>query len=563
MSSFDPVAALAAQAIANAQNAIQTATLDLGNAAQALQAQISVGDLLDAIVLPPQNGVDRIALFGQTFAAQLPPGVNPGESLLLQVTSFQGQQIVVRNLGPIDPQNPPRTLTIQLPTAPAAQPSTPSSPTQRQAPPPSTSVAPPREVFVAASVRPTAAQNGPAPVPQRIVASIAPKNAGTDVELRLAANRAGVPTARVAQPPNATAIPALRSTTVPVRPLPQQTPQAALLARLRVPVSAATLVAARLMDDAAQHVTTSYHRLDGILAQLKSADPRIGSLRSLVSFVGKIDVRNARALPEQIAAFVSHVVDGAESKVAQIVRALTEVAAQASALEQETPTSTPSAPAAASNSLPNQPLAIPVNSPSVSNTVPPATAAHVTERTVALEHDVKAAILSLLQNPPRGISQAATQALSSALGATTALQLNVLSARNDDPSAIAIPLPAYFYEGGKPAHLRISRDPAQDGKRSDGDNFHVTFVLDTKTMGTVAIDVQTVSRAVSIDVKTERTAAASRFKETFSDLRARLEHLRYRVTSTAAGVAPAAAAKPDATAPQSPPAVQSNVDLRA
>jgi len=37
----------------------------------------------------------------------------------------------------------------------------------------------------------------------------------------------------------------------------QMTPQAALLARLRVPLSAATLIAARLVDDAGRAVTTS------------------------------------------------------------------------------------------------------------------------------------------------------------------------------------------------------------------------------------------------------------------------------------------------------------------
>ena len=579
MSGLDPLAAIAAQFATQAQLVAGDTALDLGVAPEILQAQLNVGDLLSAVVLPPQNGVDRISLFGQTVAAQLPPGIDPGESLVLQVTGFQGQQIYVRNLGPADPQHPLPTVTVDLTqpapaqSQPQTQSQTQSQTTPAQAPPaaqtspgtqtqtPQTAapargfVAPPREIFVQASVRPSAN-----------AAELSP-----EVQLRNAVARSiaapSVPRTPSAAPQMPSPAPRMPATA----PAPAATPQSSLLARLRVPISSSTLVAARLMDDAAHHVTTSYQRLDQALSKLSAQDPRAGSLRSLLSFVGKMDLRNTRALPEQIAAFVSHVVDGAENKVAQIVRALTAVAQHAEELASQSPeteTQTLSADDAQPQSFaPAAPLeghAAPPATLAQTNAASavPAAAARAAERTVALEHDVKTAIMALVQNPPRGMTPAATQALSSALGATTALQLNVLSSQSSDPSTIAIPLPAYFYDGGKPAHLTISRDAPGGGKAMDGDNFHVAFVLDTKTMGTIAIDVQTVGRAVSVNVKTERSSALSRFRDSFADLRGRLEQLRYRVASMGADVAPAVAPAPSAPSPQ-PPSAKSNLDMRA
>ena len=54
---------------------------------------------------------------------------------------------------------------------------------------------------------------------------------------------------------------------------------------------------------------------------------------------------------------------------------------------------------------------------------------------------------------------------------------------------------------------------------------------------------------ISVSVKTERSGAAQRFRSTLTDLRGRLEHLRYRVAAIAADVAPVRAAESVATAP--------------
>ncbi|MGA7745740.1 MAG: hypothetical protein WCA52_01885, partial [Candidatus Aquilonibacter sp.] len=223
MSGLDPLAALAAQAVANAQAAIDAATLSLGADVATLQAQVNVGDVIAATVLPPQAGTDLLSFLGQTVAAQIPPGIDPGETLLLQVTGFTNSTVTVRNLGTIDPENPiptvnpdltppvtdgPQAAVLSTQVAPAPSTPEPSSavPVQNAAVPsasvptasvptalppvvpPAPNVAPPREVFVAASVRSNLAANA-----RTLAAQIEEAITSNDVEARLAANRASAP----------------------------------------------------------------------------------------------------------------------------------------------------------------------------------------------------------------------------------------------------------------------------------------------------------------------------------------------------------------------------------
>ena len=598
MSGLDPLAALAAQAVANAQAAIDAATLSLGADVATLQAQVNVGDVIAATVLPPQAGTDLLSFLGQTVAAQIPPGIDPGETLLLQVTGFTNSTVTVRNLGTIDPENPiptvnpdltppvtdgPQAAVLSTQVAPAPSTPEPSSavPVQNVAAPsasvptasvptalppvvpPAPNVAPPREVFVAASVRSNLAANA-----RTLAAQIEEAITSNDVEARLAANRASAPppptgpsaqsppgaqrgvplppAAPNAAPPSAASpssrfpvappivqpasnLPVSQQTPAPAQgpapapapvlatPLPRQsvpaTPEGELLARLGVPITPATLAAARSVNTATQSVTAAYERLEGLLARI--APESAGALRSMLAFVARFDLRNSRALPEQIATFVSDVLDGAESKIVQSVAAWT-------ALETEPSANTP---AQAPSTQPATPVA--VNA-----------AAQAAERVAAMEYDVKSAILAMIASSSRDGSPQIAGALRDALTATTALQLNVLSSQSSDPRTIAIPLPAYFYEGGEPVQMRISRDAPNGKNAMDADNFHIAFILDTKSLGTVAIDLQTVGRAVSVEVKTQATPAADRFRSTLNDLRSRLEGLRYRISSIGAGVAP-------------------------
>jgi len=83
----------------------------------------------------------------------------------------------------------------------------------------------------------------------------------------------------------------------------------------------------------------------------------------------------------------------------------------------------------------------------------------------------------------------------------------------------------------------------------DGDNFHIAFVLDTKHLGTVAIDLRTVGRAYSLSVKTETLRSAQRFGDELSRLTDRLSSLRYQSKSVEAVVAANATAAASEPAP--------------
>lgn len=628
MSGLDPLAALAAQVVANAQAAIEEAQLNLGTLLDEFKAQVNVGDVLTATVLPPENGADRISLLGQTITAQLPPGIHPGESLALQVTGFTNTAILVRNLGPTDPsQGAPEAppLPAQAPGTPqsavlarvqpqqpqpAQQPQQPQQAQQQPSPPPPQTqtppVAPPRELFVAASVKPSSAPievivvkddeapATPANVEARIVASRTSPVDPPKVPTPPAQSASAKPPATPAPsqpaspaPPNVPLTTLLKRTLVPpvlVRPagehvqqtakaqtqaaaVAQQaranaTPESALLSRLRVPLSGTTLAAARLVDRAAQSVTATYEKLDVLLAKL-APNERVTSLRAMLSFVNRIDMRNARAMPEQIASYVSNVVAGAESKIAQLVRAWSaQVAMQA---QESVPAQTDAPQPFAQSATPGAerefaPQALTQAAAADSG---PAGVARAVERAVALDHDVKAALLQLVANPPSDSSPQVVQALREALTATTAAQLSTLNSQQQNPNAITIALPAYFYEDGKPAQLQISKD-AGSGKNSlDADNFHIAFVLDTASLGTVAIDLQTVGRQVSLDVKTEGSKSASRFRASLPQLGERLEKLHYRVASMNAGVAERLMPQPAPTVVEATQKSSSNVDTKA
>lgn len=603
MTAFDPLAAIQADA-ALAQSAI--AAIDLGVQIEILQSQLSIGDLITATILPPQGGSDLLSFLGQTVLAQLPPGINPGESLLLQVTGFQGNNILVRNIGVVDPNNPPPTVTVTLPPAepgtPAqatlttiVQPDEPAAPdnaspksvTQSAAQPPAvqtpvpqtpslpSQVAPSRAVFVAASVKPAApAPDAPFPrtvtpipielgdaeelhVEARIIATRAAaidiadvvnqppqKPAAQSQPAPAVAAQAAAPAAR---PPQAPVVPPriTPAGSAPAAPERAQAiaPELALLARLRIPPLPFTLGAARLASNAAAILPRALARLDAALAAVADGDARASTLRTIAAFISRLDPSNARGtLPEQLMAYVSNVVDSAEGKLAAIVRALSAEAQEPLPEAQAAPA--PAAPpeAAATTNAPPTSAPSDVQGEMQQQQVNPpvALAPQAAERAVALQYDLKAAIVSMIDAPARSAPPALTAALGETLAAVTGVQLNVLNAQNADPNAIVIPLPVFYHDGGRPAQLRISRDAPNGRDKLDADNFHIAFVLDTKSLGTVAVDVQTASRSVSINVKTEGPTAAERFKETFGDLRGRLEQLRYRVASIAASVAPRA-----------------------
>lgn len=607
MAGFDPSAALALDAALLAQTAAADAaalTFET-QAAQQLIATIQVGDVLTAEVLPPQNGNDRLSLLGQTVNAQLPPGIMPGEQLLLQVTSLDGNRISVRNLGlattaeaqaaaqaaqdgvdpaiprpqgilttpaaqdtpsapastpparppdapvsrPVitarDPQQsggpaprldpaelaaqfaqgrpgravfgtpapsipPPPGVAEQLPSGTAARP-----PGGDALPPPSSGllpprggapVAPPRELFVAASMRVPQGQQpvappltqrgdvrGPAqtspPQPQ------APPALGNRSELI-----AQVVEAARRQPAMITERSGMLTPRVTPALLQEFAHEASLLARLRVPVTPATLAAARSAPTAAATLTNVFARLESALAKVVAPNQQVTTLRALLPFIGRIDLSNVRALPQQLSAYVSHVLEGSEGKIADLVRAFAQ-----------------------SDTSPAPQAAVPSGAPADL-----ATQAKAAERTVALAQTLKAAIASVAASNAGAAPSGVTQALNDALRTVTGVQLQALANQDADPKTLVVPLPVQYYAGGRPAEMRVHKD-APNGGRIDPENFSISFVLDTKTMGTVGIDVRTSGRTVTVNVKTEAPRAADRFRSTFEDLRGRLSQLRYRI----------------------------------
>ncbi len=618
------------QAVLAAQTAIAEATLNLGAIAPSVIAQLKTGDLLSALVLPPSEGVDHISLFGQSLPAQLPPGIAPGDTLALQVTGFSPTQIFVRNLGAIDPQNPPEIANIELPggapapaqasllartpatslPAPTAQPA--ASSLQTEPPPPNaaatnprSAIAPPVEVFVAASVQPArrdlpaAPTQEPAPgdgapssassatesssqsaprsdaSAQAATESATPSTAGTspmlasELEARLATARGARILPRPPAAPGATENPvrggaaslargapfespppsiSVRSSSVPLetnltnvtaQPLGEEEQ---LLARLDVPATPATIAAARLSANAPQLLARAFAGAQRALARFLP-QPAVTTVRSAMAFVTTLDPANAVALPQQLAAYVRTVLGSTED-------ALLTLAKNLAALEPVAPANlgVPSEALAAAASPPLPESAARVSTPlphpaanlaaAVPSVASPAREAAVVSAQSAVNQDIKSTLIALAQDPQSAALPGAVNALGDAVTAISAAQIHLLAANaSADPRTLVVPLPVFFREGGAATQLRVGRDAPGTKKAMDADNFTLGFLLDTKTLGTVAIEVETSGRAVSVKVKTERDGAAKRFRESFGLLRDRFESLRYRVAGMNAAVA--------------------------
>jgi hypothetical protein len=624
--SVDPganVAAAAGAAAAAADAALQALIANELNAlaadAQALQSQVTVGQVVTAQVLPPNGITDLISVLGNRVAAALPPTLSPGEVFTAQVTGFNGPQILLQIVATPDPA---QALTEAPPGVPAAAapPEAPVTPLQAAATRPvlpaevTPSVAPPPAVFVAASVRP-AVLTTPASQP-----ALAPPAVLADIEARLAAARAGssgvnpralegpaapppagpmvlrpiiaAPAAGAVPAPAPAAPPAAASALPPARPLPagasgaapppppapaplpaappgrftlppQITPSArfadpaaqagsgdarpaagagvaayrdpvALVRGLNLPVTPTNIAAARMALETPGRLPAALATLESALPQ--ADDPRVQTLRTLTAFVGKLDPASPQ-LAAQISAYVDNVVAGGEPKLVQLLLAQQQAAAA------------PEAPA--ENAAPAGPQDAPAEAPPA-----PAVAvlalAQAAERGAALAVDLKTQLLALINAPPAGseTSDDLLPSAASALTAITAVQMNAAQALNATPQTIAFSLPMWLGSGYAQARIAIDRDaPDPGGGRGlDGDNFHIAFVLDTKHLGIVTVDLQTVGRAFSLAVKTENEGSAKRFGAALGMLTERLETLRYRVNSAEAGVAARGNATPAAAA---------------
>jgi len=391
--------------------------------------------------------------------AQLPADVHPGDVLLLQVTGFQGNQILVRNLGVQDPNNPVATFIPELPPSAAQGSSTAATLTTIAGNPVRSANAPPASVFVAASVRPAPATQQPQQAQQAQQAAPAPP---VDIESRLAAARAATAERPIqalpAQPTAPAQTPAQQSRAInlPAAP-PVITPSSAqpgasvaATAAQRAPLhweprsrscrsgciegaGENSCRAARTGDsddagrgpggDNCSHASANRIAEFGTGAlpgELKRCAGRNATERNHLH--AHLEPRNAPALSAQLSAFIGNVLGGAESKMSQLLQAF----------------------AARTQAVPGAPLSGEHLASSAPAHVPIVAQARAAERQMAISQDLKSTLLSLIANPPAGGSPQLTQAINESLIALTAMQFNTLIANQQDPGTVAMSVPLVF-----------------------------------------------------------------------------------------------------------------------
>ena len=388
--------------------------------------------------------------------------------------------------------------------------------------------------------------NPSAPPPAQNPAAPPPPPASTPVRFQIPPMI--VPSARFSEPapgaPPAATAPAADAEPAPAGLAAYRGDPAALVRALNLPVTPSNIASARLALDTPQRLPAALATLESALPQ--SDDPRVATLRTLTAWLGKMEPSSPQ-LASQISAFVDQVVTGNEPKLAQLL------AAQLAADEPDA--APPAAGAAAGEAA--APAATPASGPvPLPPALPVVALAQIAERGAAVAFDLKTQLFSVINAPPAGAEEAGelVPAASSALTAITAVQMNAAQAMNAAPQTMSFTLPMWLGSSYAQARIAIDRDaPEQDGSRAlDGSNFHIAFVLDTKHLGTVTVDLQTVGRAFSLAVKAESELSAKRFGDSLDRLTGRLETLRYRVNSAEATVAArgsAVAATPSTSAP--------------
>jgi hypothetical protein len=624
--SIDPLAA-AVSGGADLQALIDAELAQLAADAQALRAMLVEDAVVTARVLPSNGLTDLLEIAGRRVAAVLPPNVRPGDVLQVRVQGFTGEQIQVQIIGyggqpaaatpPLAPQPgafvqativpAPPPGSVPAPAAPGAAAGAtapPSGPTPGVAAPvvsgTPTAAGPPAESGAAAS----ATGSGSTPSPAESGASATGATSGTprpniitagvptSIEARLAAARAaisqrGVEPAPSAKAPSGGAVTsgtpastaagaansdaAGRSARPASQPFvappqisakspalgnlaPAGTPRStglaayaepvALLRALRLPVTPSSVASAALALEHPARLPVALAALERALPQA-SADPHVATLRTLLAFVGTIDPRSP-TLAAQIAAYVEHVVDGAEPKLATLL-----AATRAAEPPPNTAATSPRAAPASSEAR-----------TAASAQHAPVAAAIAAERSAALSVDLKQTLLAVAADPATPSSLA--PALSGALSALTAVQVNAAQALAANPDGIAFTIPLTTQHGPANAHVSVKRDAPQGrGARLDGENFRIAFVLDTAHYGTVAIDLVTVGREVTVDVRAESAPAMRAFRDALGTLTARLESLRYRVASAEAKLGTTSTVSIEAPPPASPSDPDAVVDRSA
>ncbi len=512
--------------------------------ARTLGAQLVTGDVVPAVVLRSNGLTDLLEIRGLRVAAALPATVIPGDAISVLVTGFGDDRIHLQ----IVPSPAPANLTADAPAARTPEPRGPAPE------PPAVAAA----NLVQRGRAPRAGDQGmvssePVVANRRAVVTV--PGALKGIEARIAAAYA-----TNAPPLRSSAAPA-NGTRPPGRPTPAGRPviglrpaaggpivstpaqssalrvtlrrpaeyadPAGLLRGLRIALTPSNIASARTALEAPQRLPTALATLDRELATV--ADPRLATLRTLTGFLTRLEPQSP-LLATQLAAFVDHVVTGREAKLAGLL------ALPVARVDEHAEPPTPERGGVQAETRPAPAATARV---AASAELPGVAAGRAAALAVNLDYDLKTQLLAAAVAPDAGAAKSAplAAALTTVLTAITVLQLNAAAAVDTPPAGLAFVVPLALPDGFAQARVRIDRD-GPDAKTSlDGDNFHIAFILETRHLGTIAIDLATVGRAVTVSVKTEADPARLQFGSAMGKLTQRLEQLSYRVAAAQAAVA--------------------------
>jgi len=450
---------------------------------------------------------------GETIAARAPraPAAAPAAPLTgsIEARIAAARATVISGGATLPPPGASAARLNPLPPPPPAAP-VPVNPRPFVAPPivtRSTTVLPPVDPE---SPPPPVEGTAPAPLPTNARPFVAPPivTRSTTVVPMPEPERDAVP---------AESTPTAPAVAAPARGLAVYAEPVALLRSLRLPVTPTNVASAKLALEQPQRLATAIATLERALPA-STSDPRIATLRTIAAFIGRLDPRSP-TLATQIASYVDHALEGNEPKLSALLSATQDAADAQATIDPESIAANAGAQEAAESA-----------------TVPTAQLAQSAASSAALQYDLKAQLLSLAQTPPPNVTAALANAVSETLTALTAMQMQTLNAQT--AQTVNLSLPIALPNGSATAQIRIDRDaPEPGGTPLDGDNFHIAFILETASLGVVAIDLVTVGRTVTLDIKTEATLAAMFFAKQLDRLTERLRALRYTVAKAQSSVA--------------------------
>jgi hypothetical protein len=272
----------------------------------------------------------------------------------------------------------------------------------------------------------------------------------------------------------------------------------AALERLDVPATPLTIAAALPEANEPARLVSVLARMNTLLSQL-SPEGRLNTLRTLAVFLSQIRP-DENPVEAQISAFVDQIAAGGENKLFELLTALSQRSENGVSAAQR--------------------LLL---------------TARATERATSLTNDFKTQLMAVSNASGEDASLAAI--LTEALEVVTAAQLTSLNAAKTSPGAIAFVLPIMSGRTTLAAQLTVHRDTSEGRNRPmDAENFRISFSLNTKRLGVVRIDIESVARMLRVTVEVQTTRAVEEVRAHIDALRDRLDSRGYRSVAMTAQV---------------------------